>query len=185
MTEAVFYFFAGVAVLSALLCVVQRNVVPALLWLVTTMFALAAIFVLLGAQFLGAIQVLVYAGAVLVLFLFVVMLLNLGRAPADLRAWPMWLVAVLFASLLGASLLRLGGYAPGRLAEEVLRDRLSASPAVAFPGAAAAAQASASQGVVGAVAAPLFQQWLVPFELTSVLLLAAIVGAVVLAKRKL
>jgi NADH-quinone oxidoreductase subunit J len=181
----VFYFFAGVAVLSALLCIVQRNAVAALLWLVTTMFALAAIFVLLGAQFLGAIQVLIYAGAVLVLFLFVVMLLNLGRAPSDLRAWPMWLLAVVIASALGATLLRLGDYSPGRLAEEFVGGAMGANPAAIFPAGAAGLQQAAQHGVVGAVAAPLFQQWLVPFELTSVLLLAAIVGAVVLAKRRL
>jgi NADH-quinone oxidoreductase subunit J len=181
MTELVFWFFAGVAVLSALLCIVQRNAVAALLWLVATMFSLAAIFVLLDAEFLGIIQILVYAGAILVLFLFVIMLLNVGHAPSDLRAWPMWLLAVVVVAALGASLLRLADYTPGRLAEEVMGDALHADPAVVFAGAAHPAAGDA----VGAVAAPLFQQWLVPFELTSVLLLAAIVGAVVLAKRRL
>ena len=185
MTQAVFWFFAGIAVLSALLCIVQRNVVAALLWLVATMFALAGIFVLLDAQFLGVIQVLVYAGAILVLFLFVIMLLNLGHAPRDTRAWPRWLLAVMVVSALGTTLLQLGGYTPGRLAEEVVGGPLAADPAQVFSSGAAAAGQVAAHGVVGAVAAPLFRQWLVPFELTSVLLLAAIVGAVVLAKRKL
>ncbi|MGB7211849.1 MAG: NADH-quinone oxidoreductase subunit J [Gemmatimonadales bacterium] len=185
MTQAVFWFFAGIAVLSALLCIVQRSVVSALLWLVATMFALAAIFILLNAQFLGAIQVLVYAGAILVLFLFVIMLLNVGHAARDLRAWPVWLLAVMIVSALGATLLKLADYTPGRLAEEVIGGPIGADPTQVFaPGAAVAGQVAA-HGVVGAVAAPLFQQWLVPFELTSVLLLAAIVGAVVLAKRKL
>ena len=181
MTQMVFWFFAGVAVLSAICCIVQKNAVSALLWLVATMFSLAAIFVLLGAEFLGAIQVLVYAGAILVLFLFVIMLLNLGHAPSDLRAWPMWLLAVAAAAALGASLIRLADYTPGRLAEETIGDALHADPGVVF----AAAVHPAAADPVGAVAAPLFQQWLVPFELTSVLLLAAIVGAVVLAKRRL
>ena len=79
MTEAVFYFFAVIAVLSALLCILQRNPVSAALWLVSTMFCLAGIYVLLNAPFIAAIQVLVYAGAVMVLFLFVIMLLNLGH----------------------------------------------------------------------------------------------------------
>lgn len=185
MTQAVFWFFAGIAVLSALLCIVQRNIVTALLWLVATMFALAGIFVLLDAQFLGAIQVLVYAGAILVLFLFVIMLLNLGHAPSDLRVWPMWLFAVMAVSALGATLLKLADYTPGRLAEEVVGGPLGADPAQVFGQGGAVVRQMAEQGVVGAVAAPLFQHWLVPFELTSVLLLAAIVGAVVLAKRKL
>lgn len=181
MTEIVFWFFACVAVLSAVLCIVQRNAVAALLWLVATMFSLAAIFVLLDAQFLGIIQVLVYAGAILVLFLFVIMLLNLGRAPSDRRAWPMWLLAVVVVAALGATLIRLQHYSPGRLAEETMGDAVHANPAVVF----ASATHPAAGDVVGAIATPLFQQWLVPFELTSVLLLTAIVGAVVLAKRRL
>ena len=185
MTEAVFWFFAGITVLSALLCIVQRSVVSALLWLVATMFALAGIFVLLNAQFLGAIQVLVYAGAILVLFLFVVMLLNLDHAARDLRAWPMWLLAVIVVSALGATLLKLADYTPGRLAEEIVGGPLGADPAQVFSRGGAVARQVVERGGVGAVAAPLFQQWLVPFELTSILLLAAIVGAVVLAKRKL
>ena len=81
---AIFYLFAAVAVLSALLCIVQKNPIASAFWLVATMLALAGIFILLNAQFIGIIQVLVYAGAIMVLFLFVIMLLNLGRTPSDL-----------------------------------------------------------------------------------------------------
>ena len=80
-----FYLFATFAVVSAALCILQRNPVSAALWLVSTMFSLAAIYVLLDAQFIAAIQVLVYAGAVMVLFLFVIMLLNLGHTSSDIR----------------------------------------------------------------------------------------------------
>jgi len=80
MTEIVFYLLGVAAVASALLCITRKNPVPAALWLVSTMFALAGIYVLLNAQFIAAMQVLVYAGAVMVLFLFVIMLLNLGNA---------------------------------------------------------------------------------------------------------
>jgi NADH-quinone oxidoreductase subunit J len=80
MTEAVFYILAVFAVVAAVATIIQRNPVAAAMWLVGTMFALAAIYVLLNAQFIGAIQVLVYAGAIMVLFLFVIMLLNIGRA---------------------------------------------------------------------------------------------------------
>src|SRR2546423_2901443 len=75
-----FYLFGLVAIVSALLFVTRRSPVAAALWLVNTMFSLAALYVLLDAQFIGAIQVLVYAGAIMVVFLFVIMLLNLGRA---------------------------------------------------------------------------------------------------------
>src|SRR5215212_228425 len=85
MTEVVFYIFAVIAVLSATLCILQRSPMASALWLVSTMFSLAAIYVLLDAQFIAAIQVLVYAGAIMVLFLFVIMLLNLGHSESDIR----------------------------------------------------------------------------------------------------
>src|SRR5947207_15961075 len=77
-----FYLFGFVAVVSALLFVTRRSPVAAALWLVNTMFSLAALYVMLDAQFIGVIQVLVYAGAIMVVFLFVIMLLNFGRAEA-------------------------------------------------------------------------------------------------------
>ena len=143
------------------------------------MFALAAIFVLLDAQFIAAIQVLVYAGAVMVLFLFVIMLLNLGphrlRPPRRLRH--------------DGHARR--GRAPGHRALGALGLHAGAAGGGDSRGdrrgsraAEAIRTATAERGVVGAVAAPLFETYLVPFEITSVLLLAAIVGAVVLAKRR-
>src|SRR5512141_820856 len=82
-----FYLFGLIAVASALLFVTRKSPVAAALWLVNTMFCLAALYVLLDAQFIGAIQVLVYAGAIMVVFLFVIMLLNLGHPSelADIR----------------------------------------------------------------------------------------------------
>ena len=185
MTNAVFWFFGGVAIISAALCILQRNPVSAALWLVSTMFALSAIFVLLNAQFIGVLQVLVYAGAVMVLFLFVIMLLNLGHATSDLRAWPMWLVTLAAVGVLAAQLLALWAYTPQRLAAEFSRSTAFADPAIVFPGGQQALQETAARGVVGAVAEPLFVTYLVPFEITSILLLAAIIGAVVLAKRRI
>ena len=76
MTQAVFYILAVSAVITALLCILSRSTISAVLWLTATMLALAAIYLLLNAEFVAAIQVLVYAGAVMVLFLFVVMLLT-------------------------------------------------------------------------------------------------------------
>ena len=164
-TLIIFWAFAGLAVLSGLACITRRSPVASALWLVVTLFALAALFVLLDAQFIAVLQVLVYAGAIMVLFLFVIMLLNLGRAgPTDLKG-PLGLgVGVLLAGLLLVQLL-------------VLRQ---ASPVAGGPG-----RPALEQGMIPSVARPLFTAYLVPFEITSVLLLAAIVGAVVLAKRKL
>src|SRR6266571_5664896 len=101
-TLIVFRGFAALAIASAFLCVTRKNPVASALWLVVTLFALAALFVMLDAQFLAVLQVLVYAGAIMVLFLFVIMLLNLGRpGPSDIKG-PLGLgVAV----LLGAALL--------------------------------------------------------------------------------
>ncbi len=183
--EVVFYLMAGFAVVSALLCITQRNIIASAMWLVSTMFSLAGIYVLLNAQFIAAIQVLVYAGAVMVLFLFVIMLLNVGRGGNDLRGAPVRLVAMLIGGALLAQLFFLGRVTPGGMA--VLRGAAagSGSPMDAFPAGQTALTAPAAQGVVGAIAEPLFRQYLVPFELTSLLLLTAAVGAVVLAKRKL
>jgi NADH-quinone oxidoreductase subunit J len=184
MSQTIFYVFAAFAVVSASLCILQRNPVSAALWLVSTMFSLAAIYVLLDAQFIAAIQVLVYAGAVMVLFLFVIMLLNLGHASSDMRGPSSVAAAVVIVGLLGIELFALWRYTPSRLASEISQAPALADPATMFAAGQVAQQETAARGVVGAIAAPLFQIYLVPFEITSILLLAAIVGAVVLAKRK-
>ena len=183
--QSVFYILAGFAVLSALLCIVQRNPVASALWLVSTMFALAGIYVLLNAQFIAAIQVLVYAGAVMVLFLFVIMLLNVGREAGDLRGRGARLAAVLIGAGILTELVLLSRVTPGSMAALSGAPAGAAAPLASFPEGSAALAAPAAKGVVGAIAAPLFQTYLIPFELTSVLLLAAAVGAVVLAKRRL
>jgi NADH-quinone oxidoreductase subunit J len=185
MTEVVFYVLGAAAVLSAVACILQRNPVAAAMWLVGAMFALAGIYVLLDAQFVGVIQVLVYAGAVMVLFLFVIMLLNLDRETTDLRRWPAFLVAGALVVALGAALLAVGRYTPQRLAAEVMATPAWRDPAEVLRAGQAARDSVRVHGVVGAIARPLFRTYLVPFEVTSVLLLAAAVGAVVLAKRRL
>src|SRR2546425_5854568 len=78
--------FSALAVFGAAMCITRRSPVASALWLVQTLFSLAALFVVLDAQFIAVLQVLVYAGAIMVLFLFVIMLLNVGRAgPSDLK----------------------------------------------------------------------------------------------------
>lgn len=186
MTEIVFYVLAGAATLSAILCISQKNPVSAALWLVSTMFALAGIYVLLNAQFIAAMQVLVYAGAVMVLFLFVIMLLNLGRTgDSDIQRGPARVVALALGGGLVAALVAVRGTSVAGLASGLGGGAVAASPFGVLTGGAEVRSAEAAGNVVGAVAAPMFQTYLVPFEITSVLLLAAAVGAVVLAKRKL
>jgi NADH-quinone oxidoreductase subunit J len=185
MTEFVFYTLAIAAVVSALLCVTQKSPVPSALWLVSTMFALAGIYVLLNAQFIAAMQVLVYAGAVMVLFLFVIMLLNLGRGEAtDLKRGPVVLVALLLGAGLVGGLLAVSGTSLAGLAAR-LGPPGASTPLAALPGGAEVQSAAAFSNAIGSVARPMFETYLVPFEITSILLLAAAVGAVVLAKRKL
>ena len=182
----VFYILGVFAVLCGVGCITQRNPIASAVWLVGTMMALAGMYVILDAQFIGVIQVLVYAGAIMVLFLFVIMLLNLSHGQNDLRK----LAALghrrscLVAGVVGP-LLALRGYTGGRLAAEVTGAPVYGDAATALVAGPAAVQATLQRGVVGAIAQPLFQTYLVPFEITSILLLVAAVGAVVIAKRKL
>jgi len=158
-----FYLFGLLAIASALAFVTRKSPVAAALWLVNTMFCLSALYVMLDAQFIGAVQVLVYAGAIMVVFLFVVMLLNLGQASdiTDIRG----LGGRLVAGLVGLAM----------LAELFALSRLH------FPRLMGAMTDHAN--IVNPVSGPLFQEYLLPFEVTSVVLLVAVVGAVVLAKR--
>ena len=166
-----FYFFGIVAIVSALAFVTRESPVAAALWLVNTMFSLAALYVLLDAQFIGAMQVLVYAGAIMVVFLFVIMLLNLGHASelADARGMG-WKLA---AGLVGLAL----------LAQVFAITRAKLPEALVLPEHAVADQVVRT-GAIAPLAGPLFHEYLLAFEVTSVLLLAAVVGAVVLGKRK-
>jgi len=171
MAQIVFWVFGVVAVLSALLCVTRRSPVASALWLVQCMFSIAALYVLLDAQFIAAVQIMVYAGAIMVLFLFVIMLLNLGRGgPTDIRGWPGRIAAVVLAVILVAELWVVQSVLPNAAI------RLSGGEL---------ARLTEAQGVINVVADPLFRTYLIPFEITGVLLLAATAGAIVLAKRKL
>ena len=166
-----FYLFGLIAIVSALLFVTRKSPVAAALWLVNTMFCLAALYVLLDAQFIGAIQVLVYAGAIMVVFLFVIMLLNLGQAGvvSDARG-------------LGWKLTG-GAVAVAMLAQIFALTRAKTPLNLTLPQGFAAEQV-AQTGVIAPIAGPLFNEYLLAFEVTSVLLLAAIVGAVILGKQR-
>jgi NADH-quinone oxidoreductase subunit J len=165
-----FYLFGLIAIVSALLFVTRKSPVAAVLWLVNTMFCLAALYVLLDAQFIGVIQVLVYAGAIMVVFLFVIMLLNLGKGLAgDIRKIGWKLVG--------------GAVAIAILAEVFALSRAKTPINLTLPQGFAAQQIEAN-GAINPLAAPLFNEYLLAFEVTSVLLLAAVVGAVVLGKQR-
>ena len=158
-----FYLFGLLAIASALAFVTRKSPVAAALWLVNTMFCLSALYVMLDAQFIGAVQVLVYAGAIMVVFLFVVMLLNLGQASevSDIRG----LGGRLTAGFVGLAMLA----------------ELFALSRMRFPRLNGAMTDHAN--IVNPVSSPLFHEYLLPFEVTSVVLLVAVIGAVVLAKR--
>ena len=157
-----FWLFSAMAIIAALAMVTRRNPVAAALWLVNVMFALAALYVMLGANFLGAVQVLVYAGAIMVVFVFVVMLLNLGENDVkERRSMGAAFSASMIAGLLAAQLLYVIRSQPRWSAPLLPVDEDALAP----------------------MANSLFTEHLVAFEVTSVLLLVAVVGAVVLAKR--
>jgi NADH-quinone oxidoreductase subunit J len=173
MADLLFYVFAAVALGGGFGVVTGRSPVASLLFMVTTLASIAGIFVLLNAHFLAAVQVIVYAGAIMVLFLFVIMLLNLGHDyRSDLKGG-VWAVLAFAAS----------GVLAGVLARQ-LRGAETGTAAGAFPGGALIDAALVEHGAVGAIAFPLFQRYVVPFEITGILLLVAVVGAIALAKRR-
>ena len=154
-----FYLLAGLLVAAALMVVLQRNVVYCAMALVAALFLIALLFLTLDAPLIGVLQVLIYAGAIMVLFLFVIMLLT----PSDMeqrRGW--WSLGGVAALLLGSTLIALMA---GKEAPE------GPVPAIELFG---------SPEMVGK---SLFTDFILPFEIVSVLLLVAIIGAVVLAKR--
>lgn len=173
MADILFYIFAGTTVGGALGVVLQKNPVGSLLFMVGTLASVAGIFVLMEAHFLAAIQVMVYAGAIMVLFLFVIMLLNLGHDyKDDVKSGAGLFLAFAVTGAIAGLLAR-----QFRGAEE--------NPIMAhFPGPEGMDQLLAEQGVIGAITLPLFTDYVVAFELTGILLLVALVGAIAIAKRR-
>ena len=166
MGLVVFFVLSALLVIAAVGVVANRHPVRSAMCLVATLFLLAVHFVLLRADFVAILQVLVYAGAIMVLFLFVIMLLNLqdDQPQRHRRAWQ--LTAVFTASLFALGVVAL------------LRDsRRLAGPGAEMP-------LPESFGSIESVALRLFTHYLLPFEITSLLMLAAVIGAVVLARKK-
>jgi NADH-quinone oxidoreductase subunit J len=160
-----FFFLAAFAVTTAITMVMQRNPVMSAIYLIGNFFSLAALYLLLRAQLLAVLQIAVYTGAIMVLVIFVIMLLNLGDE----------------ARLMERITLRAGAgiaLVCGLLLEIIYIIFGSEPPAMP------AALAAPNLGTVESLGSALFGKFLLPFELTSILLLAAIVGAVVLARRR-
>ncbi len=164
METVVFFVLAIIAVASALLLVLFRNPVYSALSLVTTLFCVAGLYVLLQAHFLAAVQIIVYAGAIMVLFLFVIMLLNLGATEAQesvtgrYRGSAVLLLSTMLVAFLGLTSLRQAGGTP--VANEAL--------------------ATNNIPYIGKL---LYTDFLFPFEVASMILLVALIGVVVLVKR--
>ena len=170
MAQAIaFYTLAAFILGFAVLVVTTKDTVHSVLFLVLDFLFVAALYVLLGAQFLAAFQILVYAGGIVVLYLFVVMLVNLKRPP-EAHSDPRRLTKLAFG-MSAAVLLELGAIA-------VYSSRLPATPIAPGP-------AMPVTGTTEQVGWLLYTSYLIPFEIASMLLLVAMIGAIVLAKREL
>ena len=160
-----FYLLAILALSSALLMITRKSPVASVLYLILNFFSLAGLYLTLNAQFIAVIQVIVYAGAIMVLFLFVVMLLRLGdeKALAEKLTYRKLIAVGLSLALFLEIAYILGVQGTEKYATQ--------------------AGNAAAIGTVEFIGTELFTNYLFPFEVTSIILLAAIVGAVVLAKR--
>lgn len=166
LNKVIFLYFAAVILCSAVLMITRRNPIHSVMFMLLLFFHIAGVFVLLNAEFLAAVQLIVYAGAILILYLFVVMLLNVDRESTAARAnrfWP-WMAA--FGALIAGEIL-------------LLVSRGS------FPGEAGQSMRAASGLDVKALGEALYQKYLIPFEIASLILLVGLVGAVMLAKKNI
>ncbi len=164
MAAGLFYVLAGAMVASAVMTITRRNAVHSAVYLVFSFLCLAGIFVMLEAEFLAAVQVLVYAGGIMVLVLFVVMLVNLDGSDGPSRTWKAALGSLFVVGLVLLVMSTVVDWHPRSVPE-----------APAF---------RAGGGNLQAVGNMLYQDYLLPFEVASLLLLVAMVGAVILALRR-
>jgi NADH-quinone oxidoreductase subunit J len=170
LDSVLFYFFAGTAIASAGLMITRRNAVYSAICLVSTLLATAGIFLQLRAEFLFIVQIMLFAGGITVLFVFVIIVLRLDVTVAQIRAgWRKWvgLVVALFVGVEAGAVILLARQLPGQ--------------GLIVPNAASAETLPPN---TQALAKSLFSDYLLPLEMVSVLSLAAIVGAVVMAKKR-
>jgi NADH-quinone oxidoreductase subunit J len=163
-----FYIFALLVLGGALLTITQRSAIHCAIALIVSLSGVAGLYLLQKAEFLFAVQIILYVGGIMVLFLFVIMLVNLDEAAKERQFTRSWMVALLAAGAVGAEV----GYFLYHG-----RDK--------FRFADVAAAAAPEIGNTEAVANSLFQTYLLPFEVASILLLVAVVGSVVMAKKRI
>jgi NADH-quinone oxidoreductase subunit J len=168
LDQIVFHFFSALAIVSAILVVTRRNVVQSAIFLITALLATAGIFLQAHAEFLFIVQVILYAGGIMVLFVFVIMLINLDVSLHQIQFNKGWWVGFIVALVVGAEL---------SIAISIGR---SAHLSQIEPAPASALEPSTQ--LVGKV---LFSEYMLPFEVASILLLVAMIGAVVMAKKKI
>jgi len=166
LDQVMFYFFAGLAVVAAALVVTVRSAVHSAIFLITSLLATAGIYLLLRAEFLFAVQIILYVGGIMVLFVFVIMLVNLEVTVRQIQFNRQKWVALLVTLAVGA---------------QVAMAIAQGAAAFQLPAGRAAALEPNTQRV-GEV---LFQKYMLPFEIASVLLLVALIGAVVMAKKRI
>ncbi|MFZ3215442.1 MAG: NADH-quinone oxidoreductase subunit J [Candidatus Acidiferrales bacterium] len=160
-----FLFFAILAVASAILMVTRRNIVHSAVFLITTLLATAGIFLQLQAEFLFIVQVILYVGGIMVLFVFVIMLVNLDVSMRLVQFNRQWFVAGALTLVLAA---------------QILFAIWAGRAALRLP----AMQMEIAPKNTEAIADALFSHYMLPFEIASILLLVAMIGAVVMAKRR-
>jgi len=160
--DILFYLLSAFAIVSATMVLISKNPIHSVLWLILVFFAISGHYILLNAQFLAIVNIIVYAGAIMVLFLFVIMMLNLNKDTEPTK--PVW---VQFAAVIAGGVLMI-----------TLIGSLKGAETMTL------AQPQNSEiGLVGNLGKVLFNEFLVPFELSSVLFLSAMVGAVLLGKK--
>ena len=168
MDALFFYLFAALVLGGAIFTVTRRNAVHSAISLIASLIGVAGLYLLQQAEFLFAVQIVLYVGGIMVLFLFVIMLVNLDQAAKQRQFNRQWLVALLCVAAVGAV-----------LAYFVRKGASSFQAAALPPSVAASAGGNTEQ-----IAAVLFSEYLLPFEIASVVLLVAVVGSVIMAKKR-
>lgn len=167
-----FYLVASVTIMAAISVVIQKNPIYSVISLIVTLVSVAVIFLILGAQFLAAAQVIVYAGAIMVLFLFVIMLLNLGENNAGEEGYDKLFMQKKTSVILGSTLFVI-------IALVIKSSFFNGEKGIYTQ------EVLSKVGNTQIIGKELFTNYLLPFEITSILLFAAIIGAIILAKKKI
>jgi NADH-quinone oxidoreductase subunit J len=168
LTQILFWILSAITIGSALMVIFSKNPVYSVLFLIVTFFAISGHYILLNAQFLAIVNIIVYAGAIMVLFLFVVMLMNLNKQAEPRKN--IWMI--LSAVIAGGALLLVIVYA----AKEVTAGRVIKAAPIDIGGS--------NIGLIEELGKKLFTQYVIPFEISSVLFLSAMIGAVMLGKKE-